>query len=144
MFARLSKIHDQGKTSGSRAGIIPLDNLILFVHNPGAHKEPDKRTMFRLLQNASIEYTGLNKLVRVQNPYLCFLTPILDQVLTLFKRKYFRSYRFDTLWKAKWKVTKSLSFFRLMGLFSDWWFWIGDEEEQSIQQENIQQERAGR
>jgi hypothetical protein len=59
--------------------------------------------MYRLLQNVCIEYTGPGSNVRIRNPYLCFSTPLLEQVLDEFKVKYFRSYQFDTRSRHKWK-----------------------------------------
>lgn len=88
-------------------GVIPLDNLLLFISDPGNHREPDKRTMYRLLQNLSIEYTGQGSGVCIQNPYLRFSNHIAEQVITVFKRKYFTSYRFDTISKSKWKDMRS-------------------------------------
>lgn len=91
------------KRGKSQRSIIPMDNLLIFMHNPGACSEPDKRTMFRLMQNACIEYTGPGSNVRIGNPYMCFSTHISSMALSVFKRKYFPSYQFDTRSKRHWR-----------------------------------------
>jgi hypothetical protein len=63
--------------------------------------------MYRLLQNLSIEYTGPDSPVKIRNPYLCFSTHIVSQVLNLFKRKYFKTHVYDTRTKHKWKDMKN-------------------------------------
>lgn len=63
--------------------------------------------MYRLLQNACIEYTGVGSSVRVGNPYLCFSTHIVSLVLSSFRRRHFRSYQFDTRSRHRWGAMKA-------------------------------------
>lgn len=49
--------------------MIPMDNLLLFIHHPGGVSEPDKRSIFRLMQNLCIEYTIPGEGISVINPY---------------------------------------------------------------------------
>lgn len=94
---RLSQ-HQQQKQAGavgqklpcSKGKYIPLDNLLLFAHDPGAFPEPDKRCMQRLLQNLCIEYCGESPQVAARNPYRCFETPIISrQVFSHGPSQYF-------------------------------------------------------
>ena len=92
--------------TGVRNNMIPLDNMMLFMTDPGNFKEPDKRTMFRLLQNLSIQYTHTEPMrepLCIINPYYHFVNPIADRIVHMFKKKYFRSYRFDTTVRHLWK-----------------------------------------
>jgi hypothetical protein len=100
------EVGSKRKRGGKDAQIVPIDNLMLYIQNPGSIREPDKRTMYRLLQNACIEYTGPNSNVRIGNPYLCYASHIVIQVLNIFKRKYFKSYQFDTRCKDQWLKMK--------------------------------------
>lgn len=86
---------------------------MLYIQNPGSIREPDKRTMYRLLQNACIEYTGPNSNVRIGNPYLCYASHIVIQVLNIFKRKYFKSYQFDTRCKVRRRLLLVFKWFFL-------------------------------
>jgi hypothetical protein len=80
--------------------IIPLDNLILFIHNPGSTSEPDKRAMCRLLQNICIQYTSAT--ICVKNPYNRFVSPLMDCIVSEFKQKYFTSFNFESSSKHLW------------------------------------------
>jgi hypothetical protein len=86
--------------------IIPLDNLILFIHNPGCTSEPDKRAMCRLLQNICIQYS--TKSLCIRNPYCRFMSPLMDCVLCEFKHKYFHAFNFDSSLKNTWTKKRSL------------------------------------
>lgn len=88
--------------------MIPMDKHIMFVADPGSCKEPDKRSMFRLLQNQCIRYThvwpkGVEKEpLCVGNPYNRFLTHVHQRVCAMFRRKFFPSWRFDTTLRHLW------------------------------------------
>jgi hypothetical protein len=52
---------------------IPLDNLLLFLHCPGAAiVRPDQRSFVRLIRNLVMQQT---------NPHARFLTPLMDRAL---------------------------------------------------------------
>lgn len=97
-----------------RRPMLPLDNLICFVNSPSSCREPDKRSMFRLLQNMSLRYThspskgtaGRASLC-VWSPYLCFTGHVFDRVCAMFRRKYFLTYRFDTSVRHLWKKMRT-------------------------------------
>lgn len=84
---RLSQQQQQQQTESAagrkspcpKGKYIPLDNLLLFAHDPGGFPEPDKRCMQRLLQNLCIEYCGESPHVAARNPYRCFETPIISR-----------------------------------------------------------------
>ena len=68
-------------SQASKGVVIPLDNLLQFVDDPGTQREPDKRSMFRLLQNMCIRYTSDACLHRcmVVNPYNRFASPLFHR-----------------------------------------------------------------
>mmetsp|Transcript_42702 Transcript_42702/g.83534 ORF Transcript_42702/g.83534 Transcript_42702/m.83534 type:complete len:486 (+) Transcript_42702:272-1729(+) len=84
---------------------IPLDNLLMFLQDPGSTPEPDKRSLYRLLQNMSIQYSGVcgGHELLVRNCYMAYQTPMTQRVVDMFKRRYFRSYDFDASIRHLWK-----------------------------------------
>mmetsp|Transcript_8278 Transcript_8278/g.20221 ORF Transcript_8278/g.20221 Transcript_8278/m.20221 type:complete len:341 (-) Transcript_8278:26-1048(-) len=86
-----------------RAGnVVPLDALLMFIEDPSSVREPDKRLMYRLLQNLSTEYTSREHGACVRNPYARFCSPCAQRVLDLFRRDFFPGYRMDTSERHRW------------------------------------------
>ena len=94
-----SKIH---------ANVLAIDNLLLFIENPGGHREPDKRCLYRLLQNLCIEYSFMDNTVSIHNPYLRFATPTVHRVINMFKREYFPTWCFQDSAKETWDMLPEL------------------------------------
>jgi hypothetical protein len=88
------------KTNGSRKQYIPFDNVLLFIQNPGIFKEPDKRSLFRILQNISIIYAiqidedNTNK-VEICNLYTRLCNFSTQFIVNTFRNKYFATYVVD-------------------------------------------------
>jgi len=86
-----------------RAGnIVPLDALLMFIEDPSSVREPDKRLMYRLLQNLSTEYTSREHGLSVRNPYARFCSPCAQRVLDFFRREFFAEYRMDASERHRW------------------------------------------
>jgi hypothetical protein len=80
--------------------LIPLDNLILFLSDPGGTTggavQPDRRSLFRLMCAlcATKQQTSKRRGRRpthshvVQNPYRMFCTPVTERILHMFERDY--------------------------------------------------------
>jgi hypothetical protein len=74
---------------------IPMDNVIMFVMEPGKHPEPDKRTLLRLLRSLCMAGPGVNH-------YSCFESGTMRLLKQVLVERYFdhgevRAYEKDTL-----------------------------------------------
>lgn len=96
-----------GRQRAHGSSMIPLDNLILFIHCPGGVREPDKRSIYRLMQNLCIQCTVGGGSVCVSNPYIRFWSPVMEQAVRMFRERYFPSYRLDTGDRHAWKRIRS-------------------------------------
>ena len=78
---------------GSTQFFIPMDNLLLFVINPGKYPEPDKRTLVRLLRSLCNEYTLDNASQHCTSPmsnhYTCFESDVMQAIKRVLTEKYF-------------------------------------------------------
>lgn len=98
-----------GGAGGASRKIIPLDNLIMFLNNPGGNcisqninvQAPDCRSVFRLMCHLSSEVvvripmgqpahskTQVHKDCRLKNPYLMFFSPITERIVECFGKFY--------------------------------------------------------
>jgi len=69
-----------------------MDNLILFVIQPGMYPEPDKRTLVRLLKSLCSKYIyGELDTVPMYNQYTCFESPVMNVVKQVIRSKYISS-----------------------------------------------------
>lgn len=75
--------------------VVPLDNLLLFLDNPGmvgtGGMHPDRRCMYRLMCGLVMTHsvaTSLEKKHETRNPYLMFCSPVTERMLRMFRRKY--------------------------------------------------------
>jgi hypothetical protein len=93
--------HSHAKCLSKNLLIVPLDNLLLFLDNPGCvgtgGMHPDRRSMYRLMcglvmshtANVSCSTTSLSPCQHVfKNPYLMFCSPLTDRILRMFKDRY--------------------------------------------------------
>ena len=84
---------------------IPLDNLILFLMDPGGLAQPDKRSIGRLLcalcatnlsccEKSQAEKKSDKPIIQeVANPYRMFCSPISLMILLLFEERYAHKFR---------------------------------------------------
>ena len=78
---------------------IPMDNLLLFMHCPGAAVvKPDQRSFKRMMKS-------LGEDVPFMNPYLRFCTPIMQLMLQRFALEASSRKGADELVKIWWEVT---------------------------------------
>jgi hypothetical protein len=72
--------------------IVPLDNLLLFLDNPGSvptgGMHPDRRSMYRLMCGLAMSHTLVQLVHMFKNPYLMFCSPVAERILHMFKRRY--------------------------------------------------------
>jgi hypothetical protein len=74
----------------SKTIFIPMDNVLLFIMQPGKFIEPDKRTLVRLLRSLCTQYTtGPASKVRMCNQYTCFESGAMQAVKRVLTEKYF-------------------------------------------------------
>lgn len=75
-----------------RLVLIPLDNLILFLGDPGGSAggavQPDRRSMFRLMCALCAAHKQPGSAHAARNPYRMFCTPVADRILRMFERDY--------------------------------------------------------
>jgi hypothetical protein len=67
---------------------IPMDNLILFVINPGKYPEPDKRTLVRLLRSLSMPVKRIDGMTMF-NHYVCFQQGCMQSLQRFLMENYF-------------------------------------------------------
>lgn len=73
--------------SGEQKVLIPLDNILLFVENPGDYPEPDKRILLRTLKTLCLRYTfdegGSGHYIH--NCYSCFKGNVMEGLVDVVK-----------------------------------------------------------
>jgi hypothetical protein len=67
--------------------LIPMDNVILFVMDPGRYLEPDKRTLIRLLKSLCLGQGQYG--MGMMNHYTCFQDGNMRAVQKVLHEKYF-------------------------------------------------------
>jgi hypothetical protein len=79
--------------------MIPMDTFVLFIHEPGIFKEPDRRALSRLLKclSSQYRYVGFDKDGREQdflitNPYMMQASHVMTAVVDMFKDTYYRDH----------------------------------------------------
>ena len=117
-----------------RLVLIPLDNLLLFLSDPGGTSggamQPDRRSMFRLMcALCATQTTGKHHTVR--NPYRMFCTPVTDRILRMFERDYAHKFTgSNSLRKGRRRLcvestTSEESIAMLNDIVRCWWETVG-------------------
>jgi hypothetical protein len=94
MASKLHAEHRHARCLSRNLLIVPLDNLLLFLDNPGSvptgGMHPDRRSMYRLMCGLAMSHTTVTAQLAhtFKNPYLMFCSPVTERILHMFKRRY--------------------------------------------------------
>lgn len=88
------------KLDGLKKQFIPFDNVLLFIQDPGKYKEPDKRSLFRILQNISMIFNiqtdeEKNETIEIPNLYTHLCNFSTNFAVSIFRKKYYQTYVVD-------------------------------------------------
>jgi hypothetical protein len=71
--------------------VVPVDNLLLFLDNPGVVPtgglHPDRRSMYRMMCGLVMSHVN-GEMHVCKNPYLMFCSPVTERILRMFKTRY--------------------------------------------------------